>query len=165
MALAATSGACGYAVVRAAPPAGVERIAVGAFEVRAGPPVLGAWIAEAVATELASTPGVSLAGPGRADAVVRGDVRLAADRAVALASGEAGPEAAVAEVALEVRAVLVGRGGDELRATGPLRPRALRTVADTGADDQARETRALRTAAAEAGRQLVRLLLSDLPRE
>jgi hypothetical protein len=160
-ALASAAGACGYAVVRAVPPAGVERIAVGTFGVRAGPPVLGAWIAEAVATELAATPGVSLAGVDRADAVVQGEVRLAGDAAVALASGAAGPRAAVAEVQLEVGAALVGRGGAELRATAPLRLRALRTVAEAGAADQAHETRALRAAAAAAGRALVRALLDD----
>ncbi len=154
-----TAVGCGYAVVRAAAPAGVRRIGVGAFGVRAGPPELGAWIAEAVATELAATPGVSLASVRGADAVVRGEVRLAGDTAVALASTGDAPRAGVAATALEVHAALMGRDGAELRAVGPLHLQALRAVAETGAADQSRERHALRAAAAAAGRAIVRALL------
>lgn len=149
--------------MRAAPPAGVTRIAVGAFAVRAGPPELGAWLAEAVATELAVTPGVSLANERGADAVVRGEVRLAGDAAMALSSTGDAPRAAVAATALEVRAALVGRDGAELRATGPLSPEALRAVSETGVADQARERHALRAAAAAAARAIVRVLLAVGP--
>lgn len=159
--IGAAAGGCGYAVVRASPPAGATRIGVGTFVVQAGPPELGAWIAQAVATELAATPGLSLARAGGADATVRGEVRLAGDGAVALASTGSAPRAAVAAAALEVEATLVGRDGAALRATGPLSPRVLREVAPTGAGDQAHERQALRAAAAAAGRVIVRLLLFD----
>lgn len=159
--LACLAAGCGYAIVRASPPAGVERIAVGTFTVRGGPPVLGAWIAEAVATELAATPGVTLARTGRADAVIQGEVRLAGDDAVALASGGSGPRAAAAETDLMVEALLFSRTGAPLRATGPLRLRALREVSETAAADEARESHALRAAAAWAGRAIARALLES----
>jgi hypothetical protein len=149
---------CGYAVVRAAPPAGVERVAVGSFRVRAGPPVLGAWIAEEVAREIAATPGVRLASASDADATVHGEVRLASDAAVALASTGAAPRAALAHLHLEVTATLTGRDGTALARTGELDARRPREM---GSADEAT---ALRSTAAAVARRIVSALLGPLGR-
>lgn len=156
---AALLATCGYAPARVAAPEGVRRLAVEPFTVEAGPPALGPWLAEAVATELSQTAGVSLAGVDRADAVVRGVVRAVGDADLALGEGVDGPRAGLAAVDLEVHAALVGRDGRRLRAVGPLRPEALRAVSMAGQADRVREERALRAAAEAAGRAVVRALL------
>jgi hypothetical protein len=164
LAAALLAAGCGYAAVRAEPPAGVERIAVGTFRVRSGPPVLGAWVAEAVAAELAATPGVSLASPSRADATVGGEVALAGDPALALAGTGAGPRGALADLQIRVRARLTTHDGAELRATDTLLARAIRELREEPAADEALGAGALRATAAEAGRRIVRALMTPVIR-
>ena len=154
--------ACGYAPVQVHAPEGVRRVSVGAFVVTGGPPVVGGWVAQGVARELAVLRSVALSGGAGADASVRGSVALADEPALAQSSSGpgGGPRSALASAVLEVRARLIRRDGAVLRDAGPLRVSAARLVAASGGADLARQRRALREVAADAARQIVQALFA-----
>ncbi|MBI2891963.1 MAG: hypothetical protein HYY06_00310 [Deltaproteobacteria bacterium] len=150
---------CGYAPPRSEAPEGIRTIAVETFTTRVAHVAVGSWVAEAVRREILVARSLRLAPGSRADATLRGEVLAIDDGVTALGTGDSGPVAALSGAAIVVRLRLIRRDGEVVADLGEIRARAVRSVSRFADDDTARSDRALRDAAQELGRRIVRVLL------